>query len=280
MSHEHFEANEPSRQLDENSDSKPLTVNSLKDKKTTGSFVKRFLVYVSMTFVTFGLWSRFFPLRTNKKGGWGVYALFATFVIGALVARHYYEKESNQLIAEQFGEAAPNIKSLFFFENNSGADSGSITVNKDHTLAAGPEEITPLHVDDELVRSLRIEKANLEKEISELKEVVNRPPEMALISFDELDSIVGCTSKFAEQKKSDLFSEKFKGKWVHFKADIKKIEDSIIYLNNKSGVGLNVHLLTPGSGYNLLVGDELSITFKLDGMGSCEKPYTGTLGKF
>ena len=204
-------------------------------------------------------------------------------------------KSKESILKEEFGEEAPQVESLFFLENR----EGSVNFQQQYEtlsqeLEAKKQEVESLN--QQLIK-LRTSSGDADKQASQVIELAsklevanqrvteleNAPPvvpDIAFVSFEELDSIVGCTSKYAERKKQDLFNEDYAGKWVNFTASISKIEESTIYFKNADGVKLEVGLIQPGSGYDLLVGDELNITFTINKLGSCDTPYIGSDGKF
>jgi hypothetical protein len=291
---------------------KPLAKKSAKnskkgiiDKPVKKSIIKRFSIYTIMTLLTFGIWSRFKPLRENVQGSWFIFALFMLIINGFLVTERFFKNEFNAKITEKFGENAVVIpKKLFFEEITENVDYKSKYEDTLIKIKEASDEISKLNkrinitesdeslssesaqlINDKLIDSegkLTQLKLILSEKSNELENLRNKPivaPNMAFLSFNELDSIVGCSSKFAERKKKDIYSDDYHNKWVKFNMIISKINEGSIELKNAEGVSLVVDLSSQGSGYDLLVDDKIDVTFTLNGLGSCDNSYTGTNGK-
>lgn len=265
----------------------------LKSKPKKKSFFKRFTVYSVMTLLTLGIWPRFKPLRSGASGSWFIFALFLLSISLFLATERFFKDEFNEKMTEQFGESAVTIPEKLFFEDTSeyinyekkyndlSLEHNSLKEAHD-ILSNNKSDLSPI-VKDLTARNNQInaELTAKHKEVALLEDALNKPPEapkMAFVTFDELDSIVGCSSKYAERKKIDIFESDFVGKWVKMDLIISKIHDDKIEFKNSNEVPLSVDLVEHGSGYDLLVDDTVSITFTLTGLGSCDKPYSGING--
>lgn len=273
------------------------------EKPKRKSLIMRFSTYIIMNLLTFGIWARFKPLRQDIKGGWFLFAFFLLIINGALVTERFFKSEFNEKVSQQFGESAVLIPEKLFFEDESSAIDYKSKYEEELSLHKETiskydktsKELSLIQekednsgsinlIKDKLIQS-EIKNANLkEKSLSlsrTLEEELNKPPvapDMAFLSFNDLDSIVGCSSKFAERKKKDIYSSDYHEKWVKFNMIISKIHEESIELKNEADVSLFVELAHKGTGYELLVDDKVDITFTLNGLGNCDIPYTGVNG--
>ena len=267
---------------------------------------KRFILYIIMTVSTLGIWAKFKPLRANAKGGWGMFAFFLLLISTSLIAERFFKSDINTALVDKFGEDTILIPDVLFFESSDGKTNYkelyelesqkvselTLKVSKaegnqasEKLAESSSAKKLAIAINEKLLLEKKIAATNeqLKKSNEKLQAELSKPvvvPEIAFVSFEELDGIVGCTSKFAERKKKDIFAKDFNGKWVNFDATITKIHEDSIELTNKDNVNLTVELIEEGSGYDLLVDDSINITFIVDGLGSCKTAYHGHTGKF
>lgn len=286
---EHQPNDDPETVLNEESEVE-TKVEIKKPAQKKKSPFNRFIAYLMVTTATLGLSARFFTLRKGKQGSWFLFALFMLIINLFFITERFYKSEFNDAMKSNFGEAAITIPDDVFESTGDSIDYKKLYEELSLTNQNLKEQLSNKGlVKDlspkvaELTETLSSKEQELVQAKQQLADELNKPPvvpDIAFVSFQELDSIVGCTSKFAERKKVDIFKEDYIGKWVQFKLTITKIHEDKIELKDENNVPVIVELQEAGSGYNLLVDDELTITFILESLGGCERPYTGTHGAF
>lgn len=279
-----IDIDELDKEINENNTVEQSTGNEKKKK----SKVKKFFFYTFMNTITLGLWSRFFTVRDGKKGSWFLFAFFMFLINAFFITEKFFKNEFNEKMTSHFGESAILIPENLF-DNEEKTDYKSLYEKEKSSNQNLSEEIRGLKENNSeydfnsLKSSLNKSKEKvklLESELEKANVKANKLPDIAFISFDKIDGIIGCTSKFAERKKVDIFNDDYINKWVQFKLIITKIHEDRIELKDKNGVKSIVYLDKKGSGYELLVDDEITITFILKELGGCEKPYVGERGFF
>lgn len=96
-------------------------------------------------------------------------------------------------------------------------------------------------------------------------------------TYAEVNSQVGCDSRFIEEKKSDLFNSKFKDHWMTWEGKVIYAESSSISLDmNEKGIHeLQATFSDPNSGYDILIDSTVKVRFILRGSGGCILPFFG-----
>ncbi|MDH0726559.1 zinc ribbon domain-containing protein [Stutzerimonas stutzeri] len=96
-------------------------------------------------------------------------------------------------------------------------------------------------------------------------------------TYAELDRLVGCGSTFSDDKKRDVFNERFKDHWFFWTGRIELVEADSVSLNI-DGVGLQdlmVDFLDEKAGYDLRKGQTIKVRFLMKSPGGCFLPFSG-----
>jgi len=96
-------------------------------------------------------------------------------------------------------------------------------------------------------------------------------------SYAELDRLVGCGSTYSDDKKRDVFNERFKDHWFTWSGQIALVEADSVSLNI-DGAGLQdlmVDFLDKRAGYNLHKGQKIKVRFLMKSPGGCFLPFSG-----
>jgi TPR repeat protein/antitoxin component YwqK of YwqJK toxin-antitoxin module/RNA polymerase subunit RPABC4/transcription elongation factor Spt4 len=95
--------------------------------------------------------------------------------------------------------------------------------------------------------------------------------------FSELDSEVGCLSKYSDNKKEDIFNTRYKNKWMTWYGEIDLSESSNVSLNidGKGTQDLSVEFSDKNAGYNLTKGTFITVKFLMKSAGGCFLPFSG-----
>lgn len=100
-------------------------------------------------------------------------------------------------------------------------------------------------------------------------------------TYEEVDRLVGCASTFSDDKKNDIFNERFKDRWLTWSGKIELLEADSVSLN-VDGVGLqdlSVTFRDKGAGYDLRKGQIIKVGFVMRRAGGCFLPYSGVLAE-
>lgn len=102
--------------------------------------------------------------------------------------------------------------------------------------------------------------------------------------FEKIIKLTGCDSKHSEMKKESVFDSQYK-KYLIGAGPIKvtSIEEGKLRLkmegtSHRPELYLNV--LDNSKTYDLLVGQKIAVVFRMERLGGCFLPYTGTLFDF
>jgi hypothetical protein len=97
------------------------------------------------------------------------------------------------------------------------------------------------------------------------------------ISYIELDSEVGCGSKYSDDKKEDIFNSKYKNHWMTWRGEVVLADAESVSLNidGKGTQDLSVDFSDKKAGYNLTKGSFINVRFLMSRMGGCFLPFSG-----
>lgn len=253
---------------------------------------KRVVLYLTLNLITLGLWSRFKPFRKGKKGGWGLTSFFFLIICAVLISERFFKVEVDNIIKSKLNEDI-SISQLYFLSD---VEDSSKTEGNSKTEMESVDDIK-LKGDYDALKNINTslrnkileygtESSQKTERIGELEEALQATerkiaevPNMSFLKLSELDSFVGCSSKYSESKKRVLFYTTYAFNWMSMPAKIVKIESDKLYLN-ADNVSLEVSLKEIDSGYNLLVDEIIAVTFKLTVSGTCDAPYQGVSAIF
>jgi len=125
-------------------------------------------------------------------------------------------------------------------------------------------------------RGFLFSNVNSSKQISKLEMMEGKYPDSE-VSYDDVNSEVGCKSKYSDQKKDDLFDSDFKNRWMKWSGVVVLAGADKASLNI-DGVGsqdLQVSFLDEGAGYNLKKGERIVVRFLMTSVGGCFLPFSG-----
>lgn len=96
-------------------------------------------------------------------------------------------------------------------------------------------------------------------------------------SYEELDSEVGCGSKYSDDKKDDIFNSRYKNHWMTWRGEVVLAEADEVSLNI-DGFGtqdLSVEFTDKSAGYDLTKGTFIKVRFLMKHAGGCFLPFGG-----
>ncbi|WP_223532339.1 SPOR domain-containing protein [Pseudomonas sp. GL-RE-20] len=96
-------------------------------------------------------------------------------------------------------------------------------------------------------------------------------------TYNDVNSEVGCASKYSDQKKDDIFDSNFKNRWMVWSGIVVLADADDVSLN-VDGIGtqdLQVDFLEKGAGYNLKKGQKIKVRFLMTNAGGCFLPFSG-----
>ena len=96
-------------------------------------------------------------------------------------------------------------------------------------------------------------------------------------SYEEVDSQVGCNSKYSDDKKDDIFNSKYKNKWMTWRGEVvlAEADEASLNIDGKGTQDLSVDFANKSAGYNLKKGDVISVKFVMKYAGGCFLPFSG-----
>jgi hypothetical protein len=100
------------------------------------------------------------------------------------------------------------------------------------------------------------------------------------LSYEQVESVVGCQSKFSGEKKQDIFDAQYKNKWYRWNGTVLTSNPDSVELDMNGGgtQELSLDFDSDGAGYSLMEGQEITVRFVLDSLGGCFLPYGGKHG--
>ena len=101
------------------------------------------------------------------------------------------------------------------------------------------------------------------------------------LSFRTVDRMVGCDSRYSDDKKENLFEHEYKNKWYRWSGKVIISDSDSVQLDMNGGgtQELDLEFDGEGSGYDLLEGQEVTVRFVLDSLGGCILPFGGKHGR-
>lgn len=96
-------------------------------------------------------------------------------------------------------------------------------------------------------------------------------------TYVDVDRAVGCSSRYIEEKKSDLFERQYKNHWMVWEGKVIHAESKSVSLdmNGKGIHELQAKFANPGAGYDVLMDSIIKIRFILRSQGGCYLPFFG-----
>ncbi|MBH8613017.1 SPOR domain-containing protein [Pseudomonas mohnii] len=114
------------------------------------------------------------------------------------------------------------------------------------------------------------------KPVSKLQQLEEKYPDSSA-TYNDVNSEVGCASKYSDQKKEDIFESEFKNRWMVWTGVVVLADADDISLN-VDGIGtqdLQVDFLDKGAGYNIKKGQKVKVRFLMTSAGGCFLPFSG-----
>jgi len=101
-------------------------------------------------------------------------------------------------------------------------------------------------------------------------------------SYAEVDREVGCSSKYSDDKKDDIFKSKYKNKRMTWSGEVvlAEADEASLNIDGKGTQDLAVDFADSNAGYNLNKGDRISVSFVMRHMGGCFLPFSGDNASF
>ena len=96
-------------------------------------------------------------------------------------------------------------------------------------------------------------------------------------TYQEVNTEVGCDSKYSDDKKDDIFKSRYKNHWMTWSGEVVLAESDEASLNT-DGKGLQdlaVDFSDKKAGYNLTKGSFITVRFVMKHAGGCFLPFSG-----
>lgn len=126
------------------------------------------------------------------------------------------------------------------------------------------------------VKGFQLYNASSSEPVSKLKLMEEKYPDSSA-TYNDVNSEVGCASKYSDQKKEDIFEGEFKNRWMVWTGVVVLADADDVSLN-VDGIGtqdLQVDFLDKGAGYNLKKGQKVKVRFLMTSAGGCFLPFSG-----
>lgn len=96
-------------------------------------------------------------------------------------------------------------------------------------------------------------------------------------SYSELDSEIGCDSKYSDDKKEDIFNSQYKNHWMTWSGEVVLAEADNVSLDidGKGTQDLRVDFADKNAGYNLTKKNMIKVKFIMKTAGGCFLPFSG-----
>lgn len=243
------------------------------------------LIALILGILTLGLSFRIFPACGRRTWFFSMF-IFLVLAGYAIVDRYFYDTVNERL--ETYGvDQYATLPNTFVFDQwlNS---RYQLRLAADPALTIGsseqPKKTTSARAENEEIQRLRTEVESL-KTASQKRSVTRSAttfsqssiPMISLYSLDEAAKDVGCHSKFSVEKSTDIYQQRYNDRWMRWNGSIEHVESDHIQFSN-GGQSVKVFFENAGEGYELLKGDTVSVTLKLDKQGSCSDPFEGQGG--
>lgn len=96
-------------------------------------------------------------------------------------------------------------------------------------------------------------------------------------SYEELDTEVGCGSKYSDDKKDDIFKSQYKNHWMTWRGEVvlAEADEASLNIDGKGTQDLQVDFADKTAGYNLTKGNFITVRFVMKTAGGCFLPFSG-----
>jgi hypothetical protein len=96
-------------------------------------------------------------------------------------------------------------------------------------------------------------------------------------SYAEVNSEVGCGSKYSDNKKEDIFKANYKNHWFTWRGEVSLAEsdEASINLDGFGTQDLQVDFADSKAGYDLVKGSRITVKFLMKTAGGCFLPFSG-----
>ncbi|WP_373033354.1 hypothetical protein [Sulfurovum sp.] len=96
-------------------------------------------------------------------------------------------------------------------------------------------------------------------------------------SYSETNYVVGCRSKYSNDKQRDIFNALYKDHWFTWRGVVVVVKSDRASLNidNFGTQDLQVNFENKEAGYNLTVGSPITVKFLMKTAGGCFMPFSG-----
>jgi hypothetical protein len=105
-----------------------------------------------------------------------------------------------------------------------------------------------------------------------------KPAETSNATFSQVDNKVGCTSKYSEDKKEDIFKNTYKGKQFTWEGVVSNSDNGRVQIKIKPTTivsDIDIELKNKKDGYDLQENMIVKFRFIMKREGGCFLPYLG-----
>lgn len=97
------------------------------------------------------------------------------------------------------------------------------------------------------------------------------------VSYQKLDSEVGCDSKYSDDKKDDIFKSSYRNHWMTWRGEVvlAEADEASLNIDGKGTQDLAVDFADKRAGYDLTKGDFITVRFVMKRAGGCFLPFSG-----
>lgn len=96
-------------------------------------------------------------------------------------------------------------------------------------------------------------------------------------SYEELNSEVGCDSKYSDDKRDDIFNSQYKDHWMTLSGEVvlAEADNASLNIDGKGTQDLRVDFADKQAGYDLTKGNVITVKFVMKNAGGCFLPFSG-----
>lgn len=96
-------------------------------------------------------------------------------------------------------------------------------------------------------------------------------------SYQQVNSAVGCESKFSDDKKDDIFASAYKNHWMTWTGEVllAEADEASLNIDRVGTQDLQVDFKDSNAGYDLIIGDTITVKFLMKRIGGCFLPFSG-----
>lgn len=105
-----------------------------------------------------------------------------------------------------------------------------------------------------------------------------KQPEKSDATFDQVNNEVGCTSKYSEDKKEDIFRTEYEGKQFLWEGIVSSSNNGTVQMKMKRGTlvsDIDIELKNKKDGYDLQENMIVKFSFIMNRAGGCFLPFAG-----